>query len=242
MTVETTPPAFAGTKPVAVGLAGAALGLSAFGTSAAIVSYSPGGTLTASDQGGDAFQAIDFDLTDLGSISSSVVDYADITAARAGITAGHLYLWSDRGIFSPFAKYGTGNGFDGTIAKSSTGTARIFEAGELIDADAFGPASAATSAGIFNLADGLTRYIGFAIGLTDGSTAQYGWVEFTLGSISNTGGLAINTTNGQGLCAGTTNAAGSPSCAPVPVPPSLALLATGMAGLAAVRRRRKLDA
>ena len=243
MTVEINPPALGGAKPFAVGVTGAALGLSAFGASAAIVTHTPdGGSLTANNLSGSETQAIAFDLTDLGAITSSVVTLVDASLPQVG----YLYLIAEAGNIAPdfsgpLAAYQDGDDISpGGIAKSGFLKAAIFEQNDLIDASAFSVPIA--DAGVGKIKDtptGVSRFIGFAIGPTL-QTASIGWVQFTLGSISSTG-LAINTTAGQGICAG----GGAPiggSCSSVPVPPSLALLASGMVGLAAVRRRRKLDA
>lgn len=249
MTVATNPPALTGAKPFAAGLTGAALGLSAFGAAAEIIPHTPdGGSLTANDLTESSTQAIEFDLTDLNAITSSVVTLADAQIG-SDFNAGHLYLIAEAGnitdgdISGPTALWSSGEPETdpGGIAKSGFIKAAIFEENDLIDASAFQISiDDATFGKIKDTPTGVSRYIGFAIGSTL-QTASIGWVQFTLGSISSTG-LAINTTPGQGICAGTTYAAGTPNCAPVPVPPSLALLASGMVGLAAVRRRRKLDA
>lgn len=220
MTIEVTPPAPAGPKHLLTGLAGASMGLAAFGASGAIVSFTPsGGSITATGQ--DDY--IDFDLTDLGAISATV-------GSDSTPVSDHLYLIVEFLSSIPGAALNVENN-DNRLAKSGSAKVRIFEQDELIDASAFNSvADGDFDAGL--ILSETPGFLGFQLSPT-GGPAQYGWVQFSKGSISSTG-LAINTTSGQGICAGS-----GVSC--VPLPPTLALLAAGVAGLGAVRRR-KLDA
>ncbi len=247
MTVETAPPVSSLSKPIATGLTGAALGLSALGSSAAIVTYSPpgGDPLVANDLNDtdSQFEFIDFDLTNLGSITASI-GTTDLEGRYTPL-AGHLYLapgdTDNEGTEPPFGFLGS-KGETGAIAKTGPLKLRLFEADDLIDADSFARPEIKDSTPEFGSIEadtGVPRYLGLALGTTF-ATAQFGWVQFTLGSISSSG-LAINTTAGQGICAGGIAPVNGNCPSAVPLPPSLALLASGMAGLAAVRRRRRLD-
>jgi hypothetical protein len=233
MTQTTTPPVRSGAKDLATYLAGATLGLSAFGASGSVVYYQPeGGSLTAADLNDtdSQFQIVDIDLTDLGAISATLA----LTGTDGSFTfeAGHLYLGPEdiytKGSQSSFAIIGDGAS-DAFIAKSGPIKARVFTSGDLIDFDAFNPAITGVDPLFFGFVPSAgSGYIGFVLNFS--TSPMFGWVEFEIGSMT-LNCLGVETTPGQGITAG--------PCA-VPVPPTLALLATGIVGLAASRRRRRL--
>jgi hypothetical protein len=233
-------PARSGIKPIATSLAGLSLGLASAGASAGIIYFQPdGGSLTAIDHNDNdrLVQYIDIDLSNLGAISATIKESNVFGSPDSEVD--HLYLsplnvWQNgTRFFEPDIIVRSGSTDDHLIAKSGnleSGVARVFDSGELINAAAFDTHPDGDRGDILNAVEG---FLGFRYS-RGGEPDLFGWVQFNIGSISTTG-LAIDD-SGAAIAAGNTGQG-------VPLPPSLALLATGVAGLAATRRRRRrLDA